>query len=85
MNTSDTIWLTKAQACDRAQVSDSTLERWIKDGFLLAGVHYGGNGQLRRFDAEMLDIAIRFQNDPKSHGQAIDLKRRQIFGRKKAS
>ncbi|MBD2078805.1 hypothetical protein [Leptolyngbya sp. FACHB-17] len=85
MNASDTVWLTKAQALDRTQVSESTLERWIKDGFLLPGIHYGGKGQLRRFDAEMLDVAIRFQNDLKSHEQAISLKRQQIFGRKKAS
>ncbi|MBW4441804.1 MAG: helix-turn-helix domain-containing protein [Plectolyngbya sp. WJT66-NPBG17] len=78
-------WLTLPEACDRTKLSESTIDRWIKDGRLISGVHYGGSGRLRRFDAEMLDIAVRFQNDEEAHQQAISAKRRAIFGRKQAN
>ncbi|MBD2079600.1 helix-turn-helix domain-containing protein [Leptolyngbya sp. FACHB-17] len=75
-------WLTLAETCDRANVSESTIERWIKNGHLRSGIHYGGSGRLRRFDAEMMDAAIRFQDDPQAHEQVIALKRKLLFGRK---
>lgn len=78
------MWLTLDETCQRAKLSESTIERWIKDGYLVAGIHYGGSGRLRRFDSEMIDVAIRFQCDPEAHQQAIDAKRRAIFGRKRA-
>ncbi len=78
------VWLTQSEVCDRAKISESTIERWIKDGYLVSGIHYGGVGRLRRFDLEMIDAAIRFQCDPEGHQQAIDAKRRAIFGRKRA-
>ncbi|BAU12511.1 hypothetical protein LEP3755_30410 [Leptolyngbya sp. NIES-3755] len=77
------MWLTKAEACDRAKISESTIERWIKNGFLVSCIHYGGKGDLRRFDPEMLDIAVRFQCDPEAHQQVIDAKRRSVFGKKR--
>lgn len=77
------VWLTLDETCQRTKLSESTLDRWIKDGYLVQGIHYGGSGRLRRFDPQMIDAAVRFQNDPEAHQQAIDAKRRALFGRKR--
>lgn len=79
----DKTWLTLEEACDRTRLSDSTITRWINDGYLINGIHYGGTGRLRRFDPEMLDAAVRFQDDPEAHTQAINSKRKSLFARKK--
>jgi excisionase family DNA binding protein len=76
-------WLTLEEACERVKVSDRTFLRWINEGFLLPGIHYGGSGRLRRFDAEMLDIAIRFQDDPLAHNEAIVAKRKSLSVKKR--
>jgi predicted DNA-binding transcriptional regulator AlpA len=81
---SDPYWLTLEEVCDRTKLSESTIDRWIKDTYLVPGIHYGGKGRLRRFDPQMIDLAIRFQDDPKAHEQAIAAKRRELFGRKRA-
>lgn len=77
-------WLTLEEAVDHTRLSERTLQRWINDKYLEAGIHYGGEGRLRRFDREMLDIAVRFQTDPEAHKQAIAAKRSQLFRRKRA-
>jgi excisionase family DNA binding protein len=77
-------WLTLEEACARTKMSDDTIQRWIKDGYLLPGIHYGGSGRLRRFDPEMLDAAVRFQDDPEAHNQIIVAKRKSLFPRKRA-
>lgn len=69
-----TIWLTQQEAIAHAKVSEDTMIRWIKSEYLQAGIHYGGQGKMRRFDREMLDAAIRFQDDPGSHQLVIDAK-----------
>jgi hypothetical protein len=76
-------WLTLEQAQQLSQMSDSTLQRWIASQYLIDGIHYAGEGRLRRFDAEMLDLAIRFQNDPEAHEQAIAEKRKQLFKKRR--
>lgn len=76
-------WLTMEEACERTRLSDSTLQRWISDGYLVNGIHYGGTGRLRRFDPEMLDAAVRFQDDPEAHTQAINAKRKRLFAKKR--
>lgn len=75
----ETAWLTLEEACDRTRLSESTLQKWIGEGYLLPGIHYGGKGRLRRFDPEMLDIAVRFQEDPQAHNQAINAKRKHLL------
>lgn len=77
-------WLTTEEATERTKMSASTIQRWINEGYLLAGIHYGGSGRLRRFDPEMLDAAVRFQDDPEAHQQAITAKRKSLFARKRA-
>ncbi len=71
-------WLTLEQACDRAQVSPDTIQRWISTSYLVPTIHYGGDGRLRRFDPEMLDAAVRFQTDADGHAQAIAAKRKSL-------
>jgi predicted site-specific integrase-resolvase len=78
------MWLTLDETCQRTKLSESTIERWIKDSYLVSGIHYGGKGKLRRFDPDMVDIAVRFQSDPAAHEQAIAAKRKELFSRKRA-
>lgn len=78
-------WLTLEEACERTRLSESTMQRWINDGYLVSGIHYGGSGRLRRFDPDMLDVAVRFQDDPEAHQQAITAKRKSLFSRKRVS
>jgi predicted DNA-binding transcriptional regulator AlpA len=77
-------WLTMEEACIRTRLSESTISRWITDQYLLPGIHYGGSGRLRRFDPEMIDAAVRFQDDPEAHQQAIAIKRKSLFAKKRA-
>jgi predicted site-specific integrase-resolvase len=77
-------WITLEEVCEHTRFSESTVERWIKSAYLLQGIHYGGRGKLRRFDPEMIDAAVRFQEDPQAHEQAITAKRQALFGQKRA-
>jgi hypothetical protein len=76
-------WLTTEEACAHTGYSPDTLDRWIKEKLLEEGTHYGGAGRLRRWNREMLDIAVLYQNDRTAHDAAIAEKRRELFGRRK--
>lgn len=76
--TEGTPWLTQQEAIAYCKVSEDTLLRWIKADYLQAGIHYGGSGKLRRFDRDMLDAAIRFQDDPESHNLVIQAKLKSL-------
>lgn len=68
-------WLTTNEVLLRLKISLATLNRWLESKYLINGIHYGGSGKMRRYDAVMMDYALRFQDDPKAHQQAIEAKR----------
>lgn len=79
----ETNWLTLKEAAAHSKISERTLQRWIEQKFLLNGIHYGGDGANRRFNRPMLDVAILLQSNPEAHKEAIAVKRRELFGRKR--
>lgn len=77
-------WLTTPEVAKQFKISDNTLDRWIKSKYLINGIHYGGSGKMRRFDAAMMDCAVRFQDDPKAHQLAIEEKRQSLEPKRKS-
>jgi CHAD domain-containing protein len=74
----------KKLACQRLQLSGTTLKRYRTEGLWIEGIHWVRlNSRCIRYNLELLQDWLHNRHDPRAHQRAIDAYRSHLLSNRR--